>query len=187
MLTDEGNTMNYTMIDAADLHIRSRSASASIDDRLWARVKRGTANECWPWTAHTSKDGYGKVRYAGQLMYVHRLAYIETFGPVPDGTEIDHTCHNGTNCTIKPCPHRACCNPAHLEAVVHATNTERGNVGMVSASRRGKTRVTHCRHGHEYTEENTFTYVNAKGYTTRQCRQCNREKGRRFRAEKRRT
>jgi hypothetical protein len=40
--------------------------------------------------------------------------YKATVGPIPDGMELDHKCRN-----------RACCNPAHLEPVVHSENQRR--------------------------------------------------------------
>ncbi|HCB59169.1 MAG TPA: hypothetical protein DEP82_14940 [Arthrobacter bacterium] len=165
--------------DALNLGRRWGARNESLDQRLWGRVMKGAPNECWPWTAGKTKAGYGQIQWQGQTMYVHRLAYTETFGPIPEGTEVDHDCHNGTNCTAKPCPHRACCNPSHLEAVTHAVNTKRGNLGTVSTSRM----KTHCPQGHEYSADNTTVSVNARGWRSRQCRTCNRERQRRIRAK----
>ncbi len=44
----------------------------------------------------------------------HRTAYEIWVGPIPDGHEVDHTCHN-----------KLCINPAHLEAVTHPENLRR--------------------------------------------------------------
>ena len=49
-----------------------------------------------------NKDGKGRGKY---LMY-HRYIYEQTYGALPDGYEIHHTCHN-----------RACCNINHLELI----------------------------------------------------------------------
>ena len=111
---------------------RHRVSGTTLDDRLWPRVQKGSPDECWPWTGGLNKDGYGRMQWDGKLQYVHRLAYIHTNGALPAGTEIDHTCHNDTGCTIKPCPHRRCCNPSHLEAVTQAENTARGDLKHVS-------------------------------------------------------
>jgi len=35
-----------------------------------------------------------------------------------------------------------------------------------------KPRPTHCNSGHEWTDKNSYVYVDAGGYTRRKCRQC---------------
>mgnify|MGYP007071623989 FL=1 len=63
----------------------------------------------------------------GKRMYAHRAAWEVVNGPVPAGLVVDHRCHNAdTACPGGPsCPHRRCCNPAHLEPVTHRTNLRR--------------------------------------------------------------
>ena len=57
----------------------------------------------------------------------HRVAYELTYGAVPDGLGLDHTCHDPHTCWLRDkCPHRSCCNPAHLEAVTQSVNVKRG-------------------------------------------------------------
>ncbi len=50
----------------------------------------------------------------------HRLAYEFTHGPIPEGQEIRHQCHN-----------RVCCNPEHMLLGSHAENVQ----DMVRADR----------------------------------------------------
>lgn len=153
-----------------------RASGDSIAERVWIKVDKRGPNECWPWFAGKS-NGYGNLRWQGGTEYAHRLIYIEAFGPIPPGAEVDHTCHNNTGCRLtNKCPHRACCNPAHLEAVPHQVNASRGTVKDANAERRGP-RVTHCVHGHEYTAENSsFAYIKKTGRTQRRCKTCRRRK-----------
>lgn len=103
--------------------------------RLWAKIEVRGPDECWPWTGSVNGDpvygGYGQIREAergSRTLRVHRVVYELTYGQVPEGRVVDHTCHNGSGCEGRgpTCLHRRCCNPAHLEAVTHAENMSRG-------------------------------------------------------------
>lgn len=119
---------------------------------------------CWNWLRYIAPDGYGRVKHKGKNCPAHRVAYILTKGPISDDLAVDHLCRN-----------RSCVNPEHLEAVTDKTNVLRG-IGPAALN----ARKTHCKHGHEFTPENTRVYENREGWA-RQCRECerNREKGRR--------
>ena len=67
-------------------------------------------SDCVLWEGATSR-GYGQRSIGGRLHYVHRLAFEEAYGPVPEGKIVCHTCHV-----------RNCYNPEHLYAGTHATN-----------------------------------------------------------------
>lgn len=132
------------------------------DDRLpapfWAKVAVGDQG-CWEWTAARTSAGYGRAwdPQTGAVTYAHRLAYGRLVGPIPDGLELDHLCRN-----------RACCNPAHLEAVSHSVNVQRGTAWHGIAAARAE--QTHCVNGHEFTAENT--YVSSGKKRQRHCRTC---------------
>jgi len=126
-----------------------------VIDRLRARTIVDAAESgCHLWTGHIDADGYGIISAgpregeARRKLYTHRVAYEAAHGEISDGLVVDHLCRN-----------RSCCNPAHLEAVTQQQNMQRGSFG-------GR---THCKHGHEYTPENT--YRDTRG---RQCRECRR-------------
>lgn len=131
------------------------------------RILRATEQRetgCWIWTRARTEAGYGRIQVNGKSRYVHRIAYEAFIGPIPDGMQIDHLCHTeDADCPGgSACPHRACCNPAHLEPVAPLENTRRG---------RGHGSETHCPQGHPYAGDNLRMW---KG--RRVCRSCNRER-----------
>lgn len=129
-------------------------------------VKPNGEAGCWYWGR--VRTGYTLVEVNGVVQYVHRYVYELVNGPVPPEQDLDHLCHNAdTRCAGgRDCPHRACCNPAHLEPASHADNVLRGRgVAAVNA------RKTHCIRGHEFSPENTKVEIK-RGRPTRVCRAC---------------
>lgn len=140
----------------------------TVAERLWAKVDKRGPDECWPWTAGRTAAGYGQLGDSdGTKRYAHRAVYELTLGPIPDGAQLDHTCHNADPACAggSTCLHRRCVNPAHLEVVTQQENIARG---------RGHGSETHCPAGHPYDEANT--YRPARG--GRLCRACARDRDR---------
>jgi len=71
-------------------------------------------NGCWIWQRSTSLNGYGQVWHQGRLQRAHRVFYELYVGPIPEGLQIDHTCHN-----------KLCVNPDHLAPVTPLENVRR--------------------------------------------------------------
>lgn len=67
--------------------------------------KSGGEDECWPFTGATTGGGYGHIMVDTVMKAVHRVAYEEAYGSIPDGLLILHSCDNPP-----------CANPAHLRA-----------------------------------------------------------------------
>lgn len=108
---------------------------------------------CWIWLGALTDLGYGNLRYGPRKMWsapAHVISYELFIGPVPDGKELDHRCRM-----------RCCVNPNHVEPVTHRMNMERG----INATK------THCKHGHEFTEDNILWLKGPFG-KRRQCRTC---------------
>ena len=128
-------------------------------------VIQGTG--CWDWVGSTAK-GYGAIRLNGRLTAAHRWVYEMHKGPIPTGLELDHLCRNPT-----------CVNPAHLEPVTHRTNIMRG-CGPSSTN----PAKTHCPRGHQLSGDNLLpSKLLSRGF--RECRQCHRERARRYYHRKR--
>lgn len=107
---------------------------------------------CWEWQGKTTR-GYAYTRNPFNMKNtrVHRLTY-ETFRQeIPEGLVIDHLCRN-----------RKCLNPDHLEAVTLVENVMRGESQHAKNARK-----THCKHGHEFTTENIYSWRGK-----RMCREC---------------
>lgn len=100
-------------------------------DRFWSKVDIGADHMCWHWTASTNASkhrlsGYGQVVINYQRHYAHRVAYEETYGPIPSGLVVCHRCDNPV-----------CCNPLHLFVGTQIEN-------MNDATRKGKfDKLTH--------------------------------------------
>lgn len=130
------------------------------DSQRFMRKVKKLDNGCWEWQGAVSAIGYGRfsLRKPDGTFgpgYAHRWAYQHYIGAIPVGQEIDHLCRN-----------RRCCNPEHLRTVTHRENMLCGDT--VASRNAAK---THCKRGHEFTEENTC--VSAAG--GRACRTCRRE------------
>lgn len=175
----------------------------SESERFWEKVDR--SGKCWEWTAY-KLNGYGRFgvggapKNGGRIVYAHRWAWESVNGPIPNGMTVDHLCRN-----------RGCQNPDHMELVSPAENTRRqpkptrcpqgheysetNPVGRCRDCNRERCIAyarakgigpraprTHCKHGHEFTPENT--YVNPKT-GQRFCRTCGRKATRQYLARKR--
>jgi hypothetical protein len=136
--------------------------------------------ECFGWSGRVSQHGYAQLWTGGKngsFRAAHRVAYELEHGEIPEGLQIDHTCHNeDMSCPGGvACLHRRCTNPAHL-----AAKTRLDNVGDARRSERPgyldrhhNAAKTHDKWGHEFSPENT---VISGGH--RYCLECRRLRAR---------
>lgn len=69
---------------------------------------------CWEWTGTTNDYGYGIFLLPGEVpIRAHRFSYTRTYGQIPDGMVILHTCDNPP-----------CVNPEHLRLGTKADNNK---------------------------------------------------------------
>lgn len=88
---------------------------STIEERFWAKVDRRGPDECWEWTGHRLKAGYGRFGSSGRFpcgQSTHRIAWHVSIGAIPAGLMVCHRCDNPP-----------CCNPAHLFLGMAADNT----------------------------------------------------------------
>ena len=132
-------------------------------ERLLAKIDVDPGAGCWLWTGGKGANGYGQIGVGSvldgsrRLAAVHRVAYEEMVGPIPDGLVLDHLCRT-----------RSCVNPDHLEPVTFEENVRRGEAGRHGFN----TSKTHCPAGHAYDAANTHI----KRCGRRECRACARDR-----------
>lgn len=77
-------------------------------------------DQCVNWPGRTHRTGYGVATFCSRSkdrveIQSHRLAYLFGKGDVPNNMVVNHMCNN-----------KACCNPAHLEALGRSHNAALG-------------------------------------------------------------
>lgn len=124
---------------------------------------------CWLWMAAVDRKGYGVVSRGGRgggRVFAHRAMYEAHRGAVPDGKCLDHLCRTPS-----------CINPWHLEATTWRQNILRGDSHVAAQARQ-----THCKHGHEFTPDNTYWEGERR---RRGCKECRRRVHARYAARRR--
>lgn len=128
-------------------------------ERLQRHCMPVTESGCWLWTGSEDMKGYGQLTFNKKHYRAYRFSYEIFKGTIPAGMTLDHLCRV-----------RLCVNPDHMEVVTNKENVLRGH--GVTANNAAK---THCKHGHEFTEENTYVFrYRASG--GRSCLACRRRR-----------
>lgn len=123
-------------------------------DRFFAKVQPDGSG-CLLWVgARTATDGYG--RFGNRQ--AHRWLW-ERVMEIPEGLVADHLCRNPS-----------CVRPSHIEFVTPRENIIRG-VGPAGTRARAAARKT-CAHGHAWTDDSTYIYVDKIGKRHRMCTVC---------------
>lgn len=83
-----------------------------LPQRFWAKVAIASPDDCWEWQASRTKGQYGQFKMDNARVLAHRVAYLLSNGPIPEGLLVLHRCDNPP-----------CCNPAHLSIGTGKDNT----------------------------------------------------------------
>lgn len=131
----------------------------TVKKRILDKVKY--VNDCWNWTGQVRKNGYGTIKLMlpekqRKMLSTHRVFYY-----------IHNPSFDQTKMILHKCDNRLCLNPEHLYE-----GTAQQNMNDRSLRKRyTPIKKTHCKHGHEFTIENTKF---DKKRNKRACRTCMR-------------
>lgn len=185
------------------LHTRRSEKLTPIPERLALLSIPEPNSGCHLWIGAVAKGGYGHIGIAKTMRFAHRVAYEVVNGPVSEEIELDHLCrvrscinpahlepvtptvntHRRSNPPWVRERNNWCRKSLHLlqgENLVLHKDGSRECRPCRDATKRAKyvphpsPVKTHCKHGHEFTPENTyFPPVGPAGHNSgRNCRTC---------------
>jgi hypothetical protein len=139
----------------------------TLTDRFWEKVDvpfGATDEDCWEWTAGTTKLGYGRINVNGESKYATHVAWFLKHGSWP------------VLPILHKCDYPQCINPSHLFEGTRSDNHR----DMCSKGRHWNQKKTHCIHGHPLFGDNLYIKPDGK----RTCRKCVSESVKKYQKRK---
>jgi hypothetical protein len=99
-------------------------------------------SDCVLWHLSRNSFGHGQKMFKGKLWTAHRWMWVQAYGPIPEGMQVNHKCDNPP-----------CVNPAHLYLGTQADNVR--DMDQRGRSRRAP-RKEQCVRGHLLAETERF-------------------------------
>lgn len=107
-------------------------AILAMTDKFWQKVRVLSRSDCWIWLGAKKPTGYGNVRRNKIYTTAHRIAWELSFGSIPSGMHVLHSCDNPS-----------CCNPHHLMLGTVMSN-------YVDMVKKGRERQVNKSHGEDH-------------------------------------
>jgi hypothetical protein len=131
--------------------------NAPLADRFANLASPEPNSGCWIWLGAVTKSGYGIIRIDGKTKLATHLSL-----------ELNGFPRSGSDFALHSCDTPSCVNPDHLRWGSQQENM----ADMEDRTGHWNARKTHCKHGHEYTAENTIVCKGHNGNPKRNCRKC---------------
>jgi hypothetical protein len=135
-------------------------------EKIFARCKK--VGTCLEWTGALNDSGgkrnrpaYPKITFDKMQWQGNRLVYMLSKGYIIQKMQVCHTCDN-----------TKCLNPEHLWQGTNQQNVD----DKMRKDRHPQKKQTHCKRGHEFTEENIYRTTHG----SRGCHECLRGHRRKY-------
>lgn len=126
-----------------------RKMTKSAEESFAVRTRWN--GDCLEWTGAVHDFGYGIIWDRKRVVRAHRWMYERTYGPIPEGHEIDHMCSN-----------RLCVNIEHLRLASHKQNSE--HLGLPRSNNRSGVRgVSRTKEGDKWRVRVKHNYREYRG------------------------
>lgn len=154
--------------------VEYRNGTPQTIESFWRYVKK--TDTCWLWTGAKDACGYGMGHEkTPEGKWVTRRAHIISVRlsgrEIPRGMQCDHLCDNPP-----------CVRPDHIAITTQRMNVYRGtNVVAIH------NKLTACRKGHPFTEDNTYAtkrYTRSLARPERVCKTCHQARVAQYRKRK---